>query len=531
MKRKRTISILNLFFLIPVIILSFYTWKDYRNYLTNVKDYFPAMEQIFLLDGGKQMLGLSKEDTFDEKYDVYLWDTATAALIRQTTIPTSFQSEPGPVTYQQDGILIPIYTKTSGLMLNLIRPTGEIEELSQGTLHIPFSLSSNAFSWRGRLIAAGNITDSEWVIAQVKDGKLERAILDKQKLLPARPVRMSELIGSFQNELSVPLFSVSLKDNRSALVSGILDKAGKPAVLVGQEDEASFALQDRASAQFAKVFGFNNAKLVRVHDDYPGIAAFYNRNEKKWGDAVPVPKPVYQTRVFLLNDEELLIAGSTAEDEVDGQVTGYIFNERTGQFQDASSLLKQLAYDHIKDTDTRFYKQLGSSTLYYSSGKQEVGAADLEIGKANVYTNQQVEGWLITDNDTRVSLVSFMNYAKQGGGLIINWAVWVVITLAMLLGFAIIPRMLMNARSRQIQSGEIVQGHIKSMKETGLYVNEQPMVRFVVEFVDEGRLKDVEIKQVISFLSPLKAGDPVRISFNRRKHKAVFITEEDLGQL
>ncbi|WP_405113074.1 hypothetical protein MHH28_06165 [Paenibacillus sp. FSL K6-1217] len=187
--------------MIPVLILSFYTWKDYKSYLMNITDYFPSMEQIYLLDGGKQMLGLSKEDTFDEKYDVYLWDTATAALIRQTTIPTSFQSEPGPVTYQQDGILIPIYTKASGLMLNLIRPTGEIEELSQGTLHIPFSLSSNAFSWRGRLIAAGNITDSEWVIAQVKDGKLERVILDKQKLLPARPVRMSELIGSFQNEL------------------------------------------------------------------------------------------------------------------------------------------------------------------------------------------------------------------------------------------------------------------------------------------------------------------------------------------
>lgn len=315
------------------------------------------------------------------------------------------------------------------------------------------------------------------------------------------------------------------------MVSGILDKAGKPAVLVGQEDEASFALQDRASVQFAKVFGFNNAKLVRVHDDYPGIAAFYNRNEKEWGAAVPVPKPVYQARVFLLNDDELLIAGSTAEDEVEGQVTGYIFNERTGQFQDASSLLKQLAYDHIKDTDTRFYKQSGSSTLYYSSGKQEVGAADLEIGKANVYTNQQVEGWLITDNDTRVSLVSFWNYAKQGGGLIINWAVWVVITLAMLLGFAIIPRKLMNTRRKQILSGQIVQGNIKSMQETGLYVNEQPMVRFVVEFVDEGRLKEVEIKQVISFLSPLKVGDPVQISYNRKKHKAVFITEEDLRQL
>ena len=527
---KRTISLVNLFFLIPVIILSFYTWKDYRNYLTNVKDYFPAMEHIFLLDGGKQMLGLSKEDTFDEKYDVYVWDTATAALIRQTTIPTSFLSEPGPVTYQQDGILIPTYTKSSELMLNLIRPTGEIEELAQGTLRVPSSWRSNVISWRGRFIAAGNIPDSDWLIAQVKDGKLERVSLDKQKLFPARPVRMSPVTGRLENEQSVPLFSVTLKDDRSAVVSGILDKTGKPAVLLEQEDESPFAAQDRAGAEFAKVFGFNNAKLVRAHDEYPGIAGFYNMNEEEWGPAVPVPKPVYQTRVFLLNDEELLIAGSTTEDEVDGQVTGYIFNERTGQFQDASSLLKQLAYDHIKDRDTRFYKQSGSSTLYYSSGKQEAGVADLEIGKANVYTNQQVEGWLLTDNNTRVSLASFWNYAKQGGGLVINWAAWVVITLLLLLSMAIIPRMLINKRRIHIQSGQIVHGRIKSMQETGLYVNEQPMVRFVVEFEDEGRLKEVEIKQVISFLNPLKVGDQVRISYNRKKHKAVFITDEDLRQ-
>lgn len=105
-----------------------------------------------------------------------------------------------------------------------------------------------------------------------------------------------------------------------------------------------------------------------------------------------------------------------------------------------------------------------------------------------------------------------------------------MITLFMLLGFAVVPRMLTNAINRQIQAGIPVHGRIRSMQETGLYVNEQPMVRFVVEFEDEGRLKEVEIKQVISFLNPLKTGDPVRISYNRKKHKAVFITDENLRQ-
>ncbi|QQZ59809.1 hypothetical protein JI735_24915 [Paenibacillus sonchi] len=41
-------------------------------------------------------------------------------------------------------------------------------------------------------------------------------------------------------------------------------------------------------------------------------------------------------------------------------------------------------------------------------------------------------------------------------------------------------------------------------------------------------MKEVEIKQVISYLNPIQIGDTVTISYNRKKHKAVFITEEDL---
>lgn len=414
MGKKRIISLLNLIFLVPVIILSFFTWNDYRHYLRNVTDYFPSMEQIYLLDGGKQLLGLSKDETLDQEYDVYLWDTATKAVLAHTVIPTDFQGWLGPTTYQQDGILIPTFnSKASGLQLNLIHPGGTIDELAQGTLPLPSAIGSNLFSWRGRLLTAGNLSETEWVMAQVKDGKLVKVNLLQEKLLPARPVRLSEVTGAFGDGQSVPMFTVSLKDDRTALVSGILDSSGKPAVQLIQKDESSFKAEDQATLQFAKRFGINNAKQVRVQEDYPRLAAFYNDIEKKWGAAVPTPEPVYQALVFPLNDDELLIAGSTTEDELDGAVTGYIFNERNGEFQDATLLLKQLAYDQIKDSDTGFYKRLGSSTLYYSS-EDLAGYTDLELGQAKIYTNQQAEGWLMTDNDTRVSLESFWNYAKLG---------------------------------------------------------------------------------------------------------------------
>lgn len=81
---------------------------------------------------------------------------------------------------------------------------------------------------------------------------------------------------------------------------------------------------------------------------------------------------------------------------------------------------------------------------------------------------------------------------------------------------------------KKMRDGQHIQGRIIDMEESGLYVNEQPQVRFIVQFEDEGRMKEVEIKQVISYLSPIQIGDTVMISYDRKKHKAVFITEEDL---
>ncbi|KWX80241.1 hypothetical protein AMQ84_04475 [Paenibacillus riograndensis] len=528
MKKKRALSLANLVFLIPVILLSFFMWNDYKRYIENIDDYLPSLERTYMLDGGKKLIGFSNDDRFGEQYDVYLFDTGTETIIKKTAIRTNFQSGLGPAAYQQDGIIIPTYDDTLGLQLNYFHSTGGVEELAQGTMHIPSAWSSSIYSWRGRLIVAGESPGSEWYVAQVKDGKLDKVNLGEKGLLPARPVRVDEVHGSFKNDQAVPMFSVSLKDDRTALVSGILDKKGDLSVLLEKKDEGTFAAQDRAGAHFAKVFGFNNAKLVRENGNYPEEASFYNANEKQWGTAVPTPKPVYQARIFLLNDEELLIAGSTAEDELNGTVIGYVFNEKSGKFQDATVLLEQLPYENLENSETEFHKQLGSDILYYRGGDLAAGYVDMEIQKAKVFSKDQVEGWMVTEDETKVSLQSFWNYAKQGGAIIINWAVWVFIGLFSFLGLAIAPRMLVRSRMKKMRAGQHIQARIIDMQESGLYVNEQPQVRFIVQFEDEGQRKEVEIKQVISYLNPIQIGDTVTISYNRKKHKAVFITEEDL---
>ncbi|EJW15188.1 hypothetical protein M5X00_07140 [Paenibacillus alvei] len=68
------------------------------------------------------------------------------------------------------------------------------------------------------------------------------------------------------------------------------------------------------------------------------------------------------------------------------------------------------------------------------------------------------------------------------------------------------------------------------MEETGTYINNQPLVRFTVRFTDEGQTKEVAIKKVLSFLNGVKVGDPVVISYNRRKNSAVFVTEDNIPE-
>jgi len=526
MNKKRAMSLGNVLFLIPVILLSYFMWNDYKEY---VDEYQPSFESVYMMDGGKKLLGLAKHPV-GEQYDVYFFDNEKETVIKDTTVHTNFMAGLGPATYTQKGIIIPTYDDSHGLQINHIHSTGFVEELAQGTMELSGSWMSDVYSWRGRLIVAGGSEEFGWYLAQVKDGKLDKVNLGEEGLLPARPIRIDEVHGSFKNEKAIPLLSVALKDDRTAVVSGILGEDGKLAVLFQNKDEGTFAAQDRAGTEFAKVFGFSNSKLVRENGNYPEEATFYNANENDWGNAVPTPNPVYQARVFLLNDEEILIAGSTAEDELKGTVTGYVFNEKSDEFQDATVLLEQLSYEDLKNDKTEFHKNLGSDVLYYNgnAGDIRAGYVDMKNQQANILSSDQAEKWMLTESKNKVSIQSFWNYLKQGGPIVINWAVWVFLILASFIFIAIAPRLYANSSKKKIRDGQHIQGRIMNMEETGLYVNERPQVRFIVQFEDEGQVKEIEIKQVISYLNPIHIGDSVMISYNRKKHKAIFITEDNI---
>ncbi|MFD1175875.1 hypothetical protein ACFQ3W_06090 [Paenibacillus puldeungensis] len=527
--KKRGLSLINLVFFIPTIILSFAVWNDYKGYINHIDDYLPSLSGIYVMDQGNKVVGLSdKED--DGLKKAYLFDLETRKLLSKVDIRSNMFGQMKAISYQQDGVIIPTYDESSGLQLNFFKPSGMVEELAQSTLYIPNSLTSGVYSWRGRMIISGDARDTDPFIVQVKDGQLKRIALTADNLLPARPVRVDEVTGSFKNDFAVPIFEVDLKDDRTAYVSGVFDKNNRLSVLIPSKELNTFDAQDEAGARFAKSFGFNNSKLIRVDGEYPESAKFYNKNERKWGAVVPTPKPVYQARVFLLNDQEVLIAGSTAKDELDGTVLGYVFNEKTGKFTDATELLGKISYKELEGSDANFYKELGSDMLYFQSGEKAAGFMNVKSHNTQLLTTEQVEGWMVEKGANQFSLKSFWNYVKQWNAVVINWLVWLFMPLILFSSIAIISLNINKSRKKRIAQGLHLPGTIVRMEETGLFVNEQPQVRFVVQFADEGQMKEVEIKKVISYFTDIKVGDSVIISYNRKKKSAEFVTDQDVPQ-
>ncbi|MFB5675830.1 hypothetical protein ACE3NQ_09475 [Paenibacillus terreus] len=525
MKRKGLLLI-NLPFLIPAILLSIFVWRDYTDQIANVHNN-TFITGLYYMDDGRKVAALTDEQ-HGMRSRVQMFDAQTGQLLKEETILSNVHGVLA-ISYQQDGLVITTYDDNLGLQLNVLHPSGEIEELAMGTLQVPSYLTSGVNSWRGKLIITGETSGSAMYVAKVEGGKLQQVMLNQQELLPARPERLDTVSDSFDNEMAVPVIEADLIDDRTAYLSGIWVDRRAPEILIKNEEESSFEARDRAGLQFARHLGLDSTKLIRVDGRYPEQAHFYNASTEQWGKAVPTPKPVYQAKVYLLNDDEVLIAGSSAKDELQGTVLGYLFNEKTGQFTDVTSLLGNLSYEELDHPDLQFFKESESETLYYAGEESTAGMMNLQNHTAHEVTASQVSLWMHAGED-RISPQSFWKYVKQGGPLIINWLVWLFIPLFNLTALAGIPRLLLRKQTQAVANGVILHGTIIQMEETGLLVNNQPQVRFVVRFEDEERMKEVEIKKVISYLERLHVGDAVVISYNRRKNSAVFVTGENMPQ-
>ncbi|WP_018750546.1 hypothetical protein [Paenibacillus sanguinis] len=510
-----------LVFLLPVILLSIFLWRDYTGEINELNDNPPELEEIYYFDDGQKAVSVSYKE-FRQNMLLQMFDTGSGQILKEAEIISDIHGQL-VASYQKNSLVISSHDQSRGLQVNVLNASGNLQELVQSTLDIPTFLSSDMKPWRGRLIVAGETTGDTLYVAQIRDGTLEKVNLNTEGLFPARPERMAAVSSSFEQGMAVPMYKVDLVNDRTAYISGILDQNKQPVVVMQPEEGSSFEAEEQAAAQFAKHFALDDTKLVRVNSSFPEQAHYYNASTGDWGSVVPTPQPVYQARVYTLNSEEVLIAGSSTEDERDGQVIGYLLHEETGQFTDVSSLVGQLGYEELMQAETAFYKESGSSKLYYSAQGKSAGMMDVANQAVQHLTEEQVQQWRFADQ-SKISLQSFWVYLREGGALVINWLVWVVISLFTFISLIFAPKIANRVNKSAIANGEIRQGTIVGMRETGLYVNERPQVEFMVRFEDGGQMREVAIKKVISFLEGIREGDTVMISYHRKRNKAIFLT-------
>lgn len=510
-------------FLFPVILLSFFVWQDYTSNIQDMNDNPPALSGLYYFDEGQKLAVLSEKEIGLLNFQIL--DAQSGKSLKKEVISSSVHNQMIG-TYQKDKLILATYDDTKKLQVKAIDANGEMTTLTEKELTIPSFLTSDMRIWQNRLYVAGKTVQNEIYIAQVRDGKLDKVILDKGELLPFRPESIREINAIQDQGSSIPIYELSLINDQNAYISGILDDNQQPKIVLQNDQETSFQAQDRAEMEFAKDFNINWTNKILVDQDFPSQAHYYNEQTNELGALVPTPKPVYQAIAYTLNENEVLIVGSTNEDEQVGNLVGYIFNTSTEATTDVTSFVSIFSYDELNRQSVSFSKATDSKIIYASEQGKTAGIMNLATNEIRKTNEAEVQKWL-NAKVASISWVSFLQYLSSWNAIIINWVVWCVITLLSLFMLFLGPLISRNQHKKKLAKGVLCQGIISKTKETGLYINEHPQVCYTVEFQDQNRIKKIDIKQVASFLDIGSVGDAVIISYDRKRNRAIFVTEED----
>lgn len=152
------------------------------------------------------------------------------------------------------------------------------------------------------------------VLGELKNGQFFHVHNLNKLKLPARPVSIDAVMNSFRGQTPIPIFELTLKNDQKAYVSGVSNDKHQLGVYVSKNAEPFSLIKDKVEKQLAKTIGTSQNFAVAVESNYPKRPRKVNA-DGGLGEVVPTPKPIYQTFIYQLNEEEVLLAGSTAKDE------------------------------------------------------------------------------------------------------------------------------------------------------------------------------------------------------------------------
>lgn len=523
-KRIPVIFLRYIVFFIPAIILSVLVWNHYQDDLSDGKVTENNVKRIFTFDEGERVVSAVSKD---QQLHVEMYDPHSEKRISGWTATSDPFQEMWP-SIQGNNLLLSFKNKDGQLMIEKLSPNGEKKELAQQKLQIPSFLNTNTYQWNGRLVFTGEMEGAAAVIGELKNGQFYVHNLNELKL-PARPVSMDAVMNSFRGQTPIPIFEVALKNDQKAYVSGISNEKHQLGLYVSKNAEPFSLVEDTVEQRLQKTIGSSQNFAVAVESEYPKRARKVNA-EGRLGEVVPTPKPIYQTYVYQLNEEEVLIAGSTAKDEAKGKLTGYIYNHRTNKAVSASKLFQSLSYESLQKEGISFNKNVKSDWLYYSFDNQLTGAFETKSKELKEFPLQKVISIENASPAHQTSVDTFMQYVMKGGPLILNWAIWILIPLLLFVLAIFLPPILRLVRRNKIKDSVTLQAYIVSVKETGTYINEQPVVSMRLQFEYEGQSIEKTVKTVVSYTQIPQPGQPIVIHYDPKKQKAMLLKEGDFSQ-
>lgn len=523
-KRIPVIFLRYIVFFIPAIIISFMVWNHYQDDLSDGKVTEYDVKRIFTFDEGKRVVSAVSKD---QQLHFAMYDPHSGKRISEWTTASDPFNEMWP-SIQGNNLLLALKNKDGQLVIEKLTPSGEKKELVQQKIEIPSFLKTNTYQWNGQLVFTGEMEGAAAVLGELKNGQIHVHNLNQLKL-PARPVSMDVVMNSFRGQTPIPIFELTLKNDQKAYVSGISNEKHQLGVYVSKNADPFSLIEDTVEQRLQKKIGSSQNFAVAVESNYPKRARKVNA-EGRLGEVVPTPKPIYQTYIYQLNEEEVLIAGSTAKDEAKGKLTGYIYNHRTNKATSASKLFQSLSYESLQREELTFNKNVKSDWIYYSFDNQLTGAYETTSSQLKEFPLKKIISIENASPAHQTSVDTFMQYVMKGGPLILNWAIWLFIPLLLFVLAIFLPPILRLVRKNKIKDSVTLEAYIVSVKETGTYINEQPLVKMQLQFQYDGENIEKTVKTVVSFTQIPQPGQRIAILYNPKKKKAMLLKEGDFSQ-
>lgn len=524
-KRVPVIFLRYIVFFIPAIILSVLVWNHYQDDLSDGKVTEYDVKGMFTFDEGKRVVSAVSKD---QQLHFAMYDPQSGKRISEWTTESDTFHEMLP-SIQGNNLLLALKNKEGQLLIEKLTPSGEKKELIKQNLQIPSFLKTNTYQWNGRLVFTGEMEGAATVLGELKNGQFFHVHNLNKLNLPARPVSIDAVMNSFRGQTPIPIFELTLKNDQKAYVSGVSNDKHQLGVYVSKNAEPFSLIKDKVEKQLAKTIGTSQNFAVAVESNYPKRPRKV-KADGGLGEVVPTPKPIYQTFIYQLNEEEVLLVGSTAKDEAKGKLTGYIYNHRTNKTTSVSKLFQSFSYENLNREGLFFHKNVKSDWIYYSFENQLTGAFETKSKELKEFPLQKVISIENASPAHQTSVDTFTQYVMKGGPLILNWAIWILIPLLLFVLAIFLPPILRLVRRNKIKDSVILEANIVSVKETGTYINEQPVVSMRLQFEYEGQRIEKTVKTVVSYTQIPQPGQRIVIHYDPKKKKAMLLKEGDFSQ-